>query len=129
MTHLTILCVDNERIILLSLRDQINKFFGDRYRYEFAESVEEAWEVIEELSKEKVKILLIISDWFIRGIEGNDFLIKVRQYFPDIVTVLLSGQADEIAIENAKVHASITKPWDEETLINVIKSGLEKLND
>jgi CheY-like chemotaxis protein len=129
MTHLTILCVDNERIILLSLRDQINKFFGDRYRYEFAESIEEAWEVIEELSKEKVKILIIVSDWFVQNIEGDEFLIKVRQDFPDIVTVLLSGQADESAIENANLHAYIPKPWDEKTLIDVIKSGLEKLND
>lgn len=129
MTHLTILCVDNERIILLSLRDQINKFFGDRYRYEFAESIEEAWEVIEELSKEKIKILLIVSDWFMRESEGDEFLIKVCQLSPDIVTVLLSGQAEEIALENANLHAYIPKPWDEETLINVIKSGLEKLND
>jgi CheY-like chemotaxis protein len=128
MTHLTILCVDNERIILLSLRDQINKFFGDRYRYEFAESIEEAWEVIEELAQEKAKILLIISDWFVRGLEGDEFFIKVCQD-PDIVTVLLSGQTEANESESVKVHASIPKPWDEETLMNVIKSGLEKLND
>jgi len=38
MTNKAILCVDDERIVL-SLRDQITKHFGDRYRYEVAESV------------------------------------------------------------------------------------------
>jgi CheY-like chemotaxis protein len=133
MTNLAILCVDDERIILLSLRDQISKHFGDRYRYEFAESVEEAWEVVEELSGEGIKILIIVSDWLMPGIRGDEFLIEVHKRFPDIVTVLLSGQADEAAIERAKVHANlhayIPKPWDEETLINIIKSGLEKFNE
>jgi AmiR/NasT family two-component response regulator len=49
------------------------------------------------------------------------------------VTVLLSGQADEIAIERARkyanLHAYIPKPWEEETLISIIKSGLEKFNE
>jgi len=41
--------------VLLSLRDQITKHFGDRYRYEVAERKCEAWEVIEELYLEGVQ--------------------------------------------------------------------------
>lgn len=133
MPNLAILCVDDERIILLSLRDQISKHFGDRYRYEFAESVEEAWEVIEELCAEGVKILIIVSDWLMPGMRGDEFLIQVHQRFPDIVTVLLSGQADETAIERAREQANlfayIPKPWDEETLIKIVQSGLERFNE
>jgi CheY-like chemotaxis protein len=120
-------------MILLSLRDQLSKNLGDRYRYEFAESVEEAWEVIEELSGEEIKILMIVSDWLMPGIKGDEFLIEIHRRFPDIITVLLSGQADETAIERAKKHANlhayIPKPWDEETLVNIIQSGLEKFNE
>jgi CheY-like chemotaxis protein len=133
MTDPAILCIDDERMILLSLRDQLSKNLGDRYRYEFAESVEEAWEVIEELSGEEIKILMIVSDWLMPGIKGDEFLIEIHRRFPDIITVLLSGQADETAIERAKKHANlhayIPKPWDEETLVNIIQSGLEKFNE
>ncbi len=127
---MAILCVDDEWIVLLSLQDQISKHFGDRYRYELAESADEAWEVIEELYAEGVQVLTIVSDWLMPGIRGDEFLMQVHQRFPKIVTVLLTGHADEEAIararEHANLHAGITKPWQEANLIRVIRSGLEK---
>jgi CheY-like chemotaxis protein len=125
-----ILCVDDERIVLVSLRDQISKHFGDRYRYEVAESADEAWEVIEELCDDDINLLIIVSDWLMPGMRGDEFLIKVHAQFPGIVTVLLTGHADEDAIERARQHANlyayITKPWTEETLLGIIESGLGK---
>jgi CheY-like chemotaxis protein len=133
MSEKAILCVDDERIVLLSLRDQISKHFGDQYRYEVAENAEEAWEVIDELYVEGVRILIIVSDWLMPGIRGDEFLIQVHHRFPEIVTVLLTGQADETAIKRARqqanLHAYIAKPWTEETLIGIIKSGLEKFDE
>jgi CheY-like chemotaxis protein len=128
-----ILCVDDERIVLVSLRDQISKHFGDRYRYEVAESADEAWEVIEELSNDDIKVLVIVSDWLMPGMRGDEFLIRVHERFPSIVTVLLTGHADETAIERARqyanLHAYIAKPWAEETLIDIIQSGIRKFDD
>ena len=98
MPKKVILCVDDEQIILQSLKAQIKKHFGDRYIYEFAESGDEAWELIEELTKEGIDILLIVSDWLMPNIRGDQFLIKVHQRFPHIVTVMLTGQASEEAI-------------------------------
>jgi CheY-like chemotaxis protein len=125
-----ILCVDDERIVLVSLRDQIAKHFGNRYRYEVAESADEAWEVIEELCDDDINLLIIVSDWLMPGMRGDEFLIKVHAQFPGIVTVLLTGHADEDAIERARqqanLHAYIAKPWTEETLIGIIESGLGK---
>lgn len=133
MSDKAILCVDDESIVLLSLRDQISRYFGDRYRYEFAESVDEAWEVMEELSLDAIRVLIIVSDWLMPGVKGDEFLIQVHQRFPNIVTVLLTGQADESAIDRtqkfANLYAYIPKPWDEKTLIGVIQSGLEKFNE
>lgn len=48
----SLLCVYDERIVLVSLRDRISKHFGDRYRCEMTESTEEAWEIIEELGED-----------------------------------------------------------------------------
>lgn len=129
MANSAILCVDDESVILRSLRDQIGKFFGAQFQCEIAESVDEAWEVIDELKEDDVEILIIISDWLMPGTKGDEFLIELNQKFPDIVTVLLSGQADESAIERiyqqTQLHAYVTKPWNEEDLMQVISTGLD----
>jgi CheY-like chemotaxis protein len=120
-------------MVLISLRDQISKHFGDLYRYEVAESADEAWEVIEELCAEAIKVLVIVSDWLMPGMRGDEFLIQVHKRFPSIVTVLLTGHADEAAISQARqyanLHAYIAKPWTEENLISIIQSGIRKFDE
>lgn len=133
MPKKAILCVDDEQIILTSLRDQLTQNFGSRYIYEFAESANEAWEVIEELNQEEVDILIIVSDWLMPNMKGDDFLIEVHQRFPQIITVLLTGQATEAAIDRtrkyANLHRYLPKPWDEATLMEILASGLEKIDE
>jgi CheY-like chemotaxis protein len=132
MTNPAILCVDDEQIILVSLREQLSRNFGSRYSYECAENVDEAWEVIEELNQQEIQILIIVSDWLMPGIKGDEFLIEVHKRFPNIVTVMLSGQADKAAIERSReeaaLHSFVSKPWNESTLISAIQSGLQKFN-
>ena len=129
MSKKAILCVDDEAIILTSLRDQLQSHFGAQYQYEFAESADEALEVIAELDKEDLQILVIVSDWLMPGMKGDEFLIRVHRQYPKIVTVLLTGQANEEAIERARNHANLYrclyKPWQEEELIETLASGLE----
>lgn len=128
MKKQTILCVDDEEIILKSLAMQLKKQFGDKYTYEFAECGEDALEIVEELYEEDVKVLVIISDWLMPGLKGDEFLIKVHQKFPNIVKILLTGQADQQAVDRAKnqanLHKCLEKPWKTEELINTIKSAL-----
>jgi CheY-like chemotaxis protein len=125
-----IVCVDDERMVLQSLRDQLIRHFGHQYRYELAESAEEAFEVIEELIIEDVEVLTIVSDWLMPNVKGDEFLIHVHQRFPHIVTIMLTGQASEAAVERARqqanLHCFVSKPWDEFTLVEAITSGLEK---
>jgi len=123
-----ILCIDDERIILQSLRDQFIRSFGNAYTYEFAESGDEALEVIEELNADSVKILVIVSDWLMPEMKGDELLIKIHQKFPKIVKIMLTGQADTKAItrarEEANLYCCISKPWEEKTLIDAIKFGM-----
>jgi CheY-like chemotaxis protein len=131
MPKLSILCVDDENFILESLERQLKKAFADAYLYEFAESADEALEIIEELQDTKVDIIVIVSDWLMPGIRGDEFLIQVHQKFPNVIKILLTGQADEAAIERAKkqanLHAYLQKPWESHELIEIIKLGLAKL--
>lgn len=131
MSKPTILCVDDERVILQSLRTQLRAAFGDEYCYEVAEEPSEALELIDELTDEGNNVIIIVSDWLMPGMKGDEFLIQVHQRFPDVVKIMLTGQADDIAIERAKseanLHSCLSKPWSESELIETIKSGLAKL--
>ena len=132
MAEQIILCVDDEEIVLNSLEMQLKEQFGEKYIYEFAENAEDALEIIEELNEENIEVLVIVSDWLMPGLKGDEFLIKVHQKFPNIVKVLLTGQADKEAVERAKVlanlHKCIHKPWKTSELIDSIKSGLATAN-
>ncbi|WP_353572849.1 response regulator [Candidatus Albibeggiatoa sp. nov. BB20] len=131
MSKSAILCVDDEPVVLDSLKIQLKNEFNDTYLYEFAESADEALEVVEELHDENISILVIVSDWLMPGMKGDEFLIQVHHRFPQIVKVMLTGQADNSAIKRAQVeanlHRCLYKPWDGKELIETIKAGLAKL--
>ncbi len=131
MSKPVILCVDDERMVLDSLRMQLSTAFGSGYKYESAEDAYEALDLIEELDGENIRVIVIISDWLMPGIKGDDFLIRVHERFPKVVKILLTGQADEAAINRAKqkanLHSCLFKPWSETDLRETIQSALSQL--
>ena len=131
MSKPVFLCVDDERMVLDSLRTQLEAAFGDAYIYERAEDAEEALDVINDLNEEGSRVILIISDWLMPGMRGDELLIKIHQNYPNVIKIMLTGQADEVAIERAKkqanLHSCLFKPWLESDLLDTIKSGLSKL--
>ncbi|HDN26483.1 MAG TPA: response regulator [Thioploca sp.] len=131
MPKRAILCVDDETLVLENLEIELQKAFGDAYDYEFAESAEEALEVIDELGEDDVEILIIVSDWLMPGMKGDEFLIQVHQKLPTIIKIMLTGQADEEAIERAQdqanLHRCLSKPWDSKELIDTIRASLASL--
>jgi DNA-binding NtrC family response regulator len=131
MSEAAILCVDDELVILKSLEIELHSAFGENYLYEFAESADEALEIIDELDEEEVQILIIVSDWLMPGMKGDEFLIEVHKKYPRIVKLMLTGQADEEAVDRAKQYANlyryIPKPWNNQELIDIIRSALSEL--
>jgi CheY-like chemotaxis protein len=63
-----ILCVDDEKMILSSLKAQLKEKFGSEFIYETSENAADALELIDELRKESTGILVIVSDWMMPGI-------------------------------------------------------------
>ncbi|MDY7022087.1 MAG: response regulator, partial [Cyanobacteriota bacterium] len=63
-------------------------------------------------------------------VKGDVFLAQVHERFPHVVTVMLTGQADEAAIERAKqqanLYACMSKPWTEKELQRVISTALNQ---
>ncbi len=123
-----ILCVDDEKIILSSLKLQLKKNFGKEFKYEFAENAIEAMDLLDGLIVDGAKVILIVSDWLMPTMKGDEFLIKVHRKYPEIVKIMLTGQANGEAVSNAELNANlytcIRKPWSEEVLIDTIKLGL-----
>ena len=128
MSESAIICVDDEVVILDSLKKQLKRQFGEQFIYEVAESAEEAWEIIEELNYDGIEVIVIVSDWLMPGTKGDEFLIQIHQKFPQVIKVMLTGQADEVAIERAKkeanLHACLYKPWTEEDLTRIITTAI-----
>lgn len=129
MSKSAIICVDDEVVILDSLKKQLKREFGDRFIYEVAENAIEGWELIEELDADGIEVIVIVSDWLMPGTKGDEFLIQIHQRFPKVVKVMLTGQADETAIERAKkeanLHACLYKPWTENELTQIITTAID----
>lgn len=128
-----ILCVDDEEIVLRALSQDLNRHFKDDYLIELAQSAEDAFEILDELKSDGVRILVIVSDWLMPGMKGDEFLIEAHKRFPKVIKMLLTGQADKEAIKNAQLNANLkytfSKPWDAKELISKIEEEIGKMND
>ena len=123
-----LLCVDDEVIVLTALKDQLRRAFGSDFVIDVAESAEEALELLEELSDQGHKVLVIVSDWLMPGMKGDEFLIQAHQRFPTVVKIMLSGQAEQSAVDRARreagLHEFLAKPWNAAELVESINLGL-----
>jgi CheY-like chemotaxis protein len=127
-----LLCVDDEMLVLQALREQLMKAYGNQHIIEVAQSGEEGLEILDELTGQGYLPLVIISDWLMPGMKGDQFLIEAYKRFPYVITVMLSGQVDESALsrlrDQACLHEFIQKPWDGEALIQCVSKGLAQFS-
>jgi len=125
MSKRVALLVDDEQLVLESLRLQIRRLGHDALAIECANSASEAWEVIEELQGEGAVILVIISDWLMPAIRGDAFLEEVKARFPGITRVMLTGQADGEALQRVSQQGVadmvLFKPWSDRDLAEALK--------
>jgi DNA-binding NtrC family response regulator len=128
LTEKTIIIVDDEFIILESLKIQINRIIQSHHKVEMASSGEEAINLINELHQEGEHIALVISDFNIDSYKGTDILLHAQERYPDIKKIILTGQADTKLIadfdEKYGIDAILGKPWD----FGGIKSIIETIN-
>lgn len=128
MTKGAILCIDDEPIVLESLKEQLKRRFGNSYYIEVAESGEEALLLIEELEQDGIEITLIISDQIMPRMQGDELLINIHKQYPKTVKILLTGQASAEAVGNvvnkANLYRYVAKPWDEADLCLTVTEAL-----
>ncbi len=90
-----ILCVDDEAVILMNLKLLLKKRYGQRFRYECAADAERALSAMEGLIASGIRVILIISDWLMPGMNGDAFLRAVHERHPGIKAIMVSGRIDE----------------------------------
>lgn len=122
---MAILCVDDEIIILLALIQELRGAFGDQFVYEKATDAQQAYEIIDELSLEGIHLILVISDWLMPGVKGDEFLETVRGRHPDVSAIMISGHADAAVIERLRssgcVLEVLEKPWNHDQLLAAVR--------
>jgi serine phosphatase RsbU (regulator of sigma subunit) len=127
MAKSVILCVDDEDIILNSLKSELREAFVDEFIIETAVGGEDALEVFQELLEDKYEIPVVISDYIMPDIKGDELLKRIHEISPTTRKIMLTGQASmegvTNAINHAKLYRYISKPWDTEDLIITVKEA------
>jgi DNA-binding NtrC family response regulator len=114
MTTRAILSVDDDALVLSSLRQQLERHFAEEFLLEFAQSAEEGLDVIGFLDEDGIDLVIIISDFIMPGMNGDEFSRKVQDMHPGISILMLSGQADgtmiETLVKEHTISGSMGKP-------------------
>lgn len=117
-----ILCVDDEPSVLAALR-RVLKASG--YSVRIADSAATGLQLLE-----KEEIDLVISDMRMPQMDGARFLGLVRERWPGVMRILLTGQADvesiADAINSGDVYRYIAKPWDDDDIVLQVRLALER---
>lgn len=118
----TVLFVDDEPSILSALR---RLFRPQGYKVLMAESGAAGLALLE-----AEPVDLVVSDMRMPEMDGAQFLEKVRERWPDVVRILLTGYADIsstiAAINRGEIHRYIAKPWDDQNMLLSVRDGLNR---
>lgn len=112
----TILFVDDEAHILKALR---RLFVQTDYETFFAESGREALMI---LAAEKID--LIISDMRMPEMDGYQLLKQVKEKYPEVMRVILSGYSDDkeiiSALQDGSTRMYLMKPWENDVFLTMV---------
>lgn len=124
-----IFCVDDEKIVLNGLKAELKNSFGKNFIIETAENAMEAFTTIEDLLASGYEIPVIISDYAMPVIKGDELLTKVHEISPRTLKILLTGQATiegvTNSINNAGLFRYIAKPWETYDLILSVDQAIK----
>src|SRR5450755_1925651 len=126
-----LLAIDDDTSVLEAVVQDLRRHYGQNYRILRAASGVAALDICNQLKERKDTVALFLSDQRMPGMTGVDFLQQALTIYPDAKRVLLTAYADTEAairaINGAKIHYYLNKPWDppEEKLYPVLDDLLE----
>ncbi len=119
--RMTLLIVDDEEDVLLSLRSM----FRREFHVVTVPRAREAFDLIESHG-----VQIVISDQRMPDMNGVEFLEQVSERFPDVVRLMITGYADInsviAAVNHGHVFRYIAKPWDPAELQAAVRQAAEQ---
>src|SRR5271163_2083321 len=121
-----LLAIDDDTSVLEAVVQDLRRHYGQNYRILRAASGGAALDICRQLIERKEAVALFLSDQRMPGMTGVDFLQQAMAMYPEAKRVLLTAYADTEAairaINSAKIHYYLNKPWDppEEKLYPVL---------
>lgn len=123
-TKPSILIVDDEPDVLFSLKGLLRRDF----QVFTAQSGADAMEI---LAGQDVHV--VMTDQRMPRMTGTELMGKVRAKHPDAVRIIFTGYADTRAVVDAinsgELYRYISKPWDPDDLIDVLREAAQKYNE
>src|SRR5689334_6942267 len=126
-----IVTVDDEPEVLRAVERDLRRKYGKDYRILGTDSGSGAVDLLKQLKTRGDSLALTLADQRMPQMSGLDVLGESMQLFPQAKRALLTAYADTnaaiAAINTAKVHYYLLKPWDppEEKLYPVLDDLLE----
>lgn len=121
----SILIVDDEDMVITSIR----AFLQLETEYKVT-GITSPVEAVKFLETNPVEVVL--SDYLMPKLNGLQFLAKAKELQPEAARVLLTGHADKNsaiqAINDVGLFQYLEKPWDNQQLLLVVQSAIERTN-
>lgn len=125
--------MDDDPMILQMLDFQLRKHItNEKVLFEFYTNPSEALESIGKMEELGVLPVVLITDFQMPEMNGADFIRFVKERNRLIHTIMLSGQANAIQVDDLVndelLDVYLYKPWDEMNLIQKTIALLERKN-
>lgn len=118
----TVLVVDDEQGILSSLQRLLQL---EGYSVLLAQDAAEGFELLA-----LNRVAVVVSDFRMPGMNGAEFLGRVKELYPDTVRIMLSGHADlnsvTTAVNIGAVYKVLFKPWDDADIMEKIAEAFRR---
>ena len=116
MAKPVILTVDDDPDVLQAVERDLRSRYSERYRILRASSANEALDTLHRLKSRNDAVALLLADQRMPELDGVGFLAQATDLFPSAKRALLTAYADTNAaieaINSARVHYFLLKPWD-----------------
>lgn len=116
----TVLVVDDET----RSQDALRRTLDDDFAVLTASSAAEARTLLQ-----RHDVAVLLCDQRMPGQTGVEFLKEVRQDWPDVVRIIISGYTDSediiTGINEAGIYRYVLKPWSPEHLLDTVRTACE----